>query len=275
MESKTLQTTSNRGAFIDPVALQQMDGLAKQLITSGALPSSIKNAAQMMMVMMAGYEAGMTPMESINSYYIVNGKVTIWGDAVIRQLRRHGWQIEWVESTDVVATVKINDGKQTHEESYTIEDAKVSGLVGKGTWKQYPKEMLRHKAIGRAVRFTCPEVLGGFYLKEELDDVDAPVSITATDEQIKEIDLLIDEIGAERSDVEKWVRSLHNCNINQLTQVNATKIINGLKGRRDKKNEDEKNIVDVEVVEAAKPEQNEESADTGAWEDAKSNEVKI
>lgn len=159
-----------RGEFMPQQALLQIETLAEKLKDSGAMPSSISNGAQLMMVFMAGYEAGLTPMESMQSYYIVNGKVTMWGSSVITQLKRAGYAIEWIESDETKATVKLTsgDGKHTHTETFTLEEAKNAGLTGKDTWKKYPKDMLRHKAVARAVRFFCPEVLGGHYMTEDI-----------------------------------------------------------------------------------------------------------
>jgi len=161
-----------RGEFLPQQAWAQIEALTAKLQGSGALPNSIKNSSQLAMVLLAGYEAGMTPMESINSYYIVNGKVTIWGSAVLVQLRRAGYKIKWLKTDDKIASLELvtPDGRDKHEETYTIEEAKASGLTGKDTWIKYPKQMLRHKAIAQAVRFFCPEVLGGFYMKEEVED---------------------------------------------------------------------------------------------------------
>lgn len=220
------------GPFTDPVALQQIDHIASRYINSGALPDSINNGAQLSMVLQAGYEAGMTPMESINSYYIVNGKVTIWGDAVIRQLRRAGWKIKWEQSDEMMARVTLNkDGESSHTEEYTIEEARNAGLTNKGPWQKYPKEMLRHKVIGRAVRFTCPEVLNGLYLKEELDGSDSFDNVTLTKDQINRIKQLTRDIGVEELEVRNFVKNKYGCEIEQLTIDNAGKVIRVLEKR--------------------------------------------
>lgn len=172
-----------RGEFMPPRALEQIKELTKDLVDSKALPATITNGAQLMMVLLAGFEAGMTPMESINGYYIVNGRVTIWGSAVLTQLKRAKYGLRWVESNDKTCTVEITtpDGKDKHTETFTFEEAVKAGLTGKDPWKKYPRNMLRWKALGNGVRFFCPEVLGGYYIKEEVDDDNgADVSIVQT-----------------------------------------------------------------------------------------------
>ncbi len=201
---------SRRAEFMNPVALQQIDAMAKKFIDSKALPTTITNGSQLAMVLMAGYEAGMRPMESINAYYIVNGKITIWGSAVIQQLRKAGWEITWGESTDKIATVTITHKKRSEKatETYTIEEAQAAGLTGKTPWQKYPKSMLRHKAIAQAVRFTCPEVLGGFYMKEDIDgsvlDVEATEKTVETKKLPEKFNKAIHASWNELAELKGW-----------------------------------------------------------------------
>jgi hypothetical protein len=175
-----------RSEFLPQTVLDQIEQVSSKLIESKALPSSILNGAQLTMVLMAGYEAGMKPMESINAYYIINGRLTIYGDASIRQLRRADYKIKWDESTDKTATVTLSKGSESHTETYTIEEATKAGLLSKIPWKNHPKDMLRWKCVARAIRFFCPEVLGGVqYFKEEAEDFDPekrePVHVEASE----------------------------------------------------------------------------------------------
>ena len=179
-----------RGEFLPQQALAQIETLTAKLKDSKALPPSITNGAQLMMVFLAGYEAGMTPMQSVSSYYIVNGRVTIFGDAVLRQLKQAGFSVEWVERTSERATVTITDPKKrTHTETFTFKEAEEAGLTTKDVWKKYKKDMLSWKALGRGVRFFCPEVLGGFYMKEEAEDF-TPETVRATDAQVVDVEVV-------------------------------------------------------------------------------------
>jgi len=257
------------GEFMNPTAFQQMETLSNKLIVSEALPKHIQNASQLLMVLLAGYEAGMGAMEAINSFYIVNGKCTIWGDAVLKQLRKGGWKVDWKNSTKETATVVISKGQEKYEETYTVQEARDAGLFGKaGIWEKYPKEMLRWKALGRNVRFNVPEVLGGFYLKEEMDGVTdvesepAPPT-TASQEEINRIIELVKEGGGKMEDLTKYIQKRYGCTLEQLTPDNAQKTIRALEKRlaekRDKeegddgmpKHDDEQpeEVIDVETEE--------------------------
>jgi hypothetical protein len=161
-------------------AWQQVMTMAEVLKDSKALPSSIQNQAQLAMVLLSGKEAGMGAMESLNSYYIVNGKVTIYGAAVMAQLRRAGYRVKWGKcDAKEVALTLISPSGDEHNESYTMEQAVKAGNTSKEVWQKYPVNMLRYKCLGNACRFFAPEVLYGHYIREEMDGNAAPVAIDA------------------------------------------------------------------------------------------------
>ena len=55
-------------------------------------------------------------------------------------------------------------------ETFTIDDAKMAGLSGKGPWKSYPRAMLFNRAISDGRRTFAPDLFGGGkgYTPEEL-----------------------------------------------------------------------------------------------------------
>lgn len=169
----TMNELTVRGSnFPSAEALEQINTLVAKLSESKALPAWCDNPGKLMMTVLAGREIGMGPMEALRSFYLVNGNFTVYGSAVITQLKRHGYKIAWGECSDKKATVTLTSpGGETHTDSFTIEEATTAGLVAKSdVWKKYPAKMLRWKAVGQAVRFFCPEVLNGSYIREEMDD---------------------------------------------------------------------------------------------------------
>jgi hypothetical protein len=167
------QAVSVPAVFSDG-SLNDMLAMAKYFMESKAVPSSLANEAQVFMVIKAGAEKGMQPVDSLQSFYIVNGRITMWGAAVPARLRQYGIFIKWVEKTDKKAVVTLIDKKEDidHTEEFTWEDASKAGLTGKDIWKKYPKNMLAFKALGNAVRFFCPHVLNGMYIAEDVMDED-------------------------------------------------------------------------------------------------------
>ena len=58
------------------------------------------------------------------------------------------------------------------EAVFSVADAKNADLWSKDIWKKYPKRMLQMRARAFCLRDTYADVLGGLYIREELDDMD-------------------------------------------------------------------------------------------------------
>lgn len=172
--------------WMNPKRWQVMTAMAQTFITSGALPDSIKNAAQLIMVMQAGYEAGMQPLESINAFYIVNGKITMYGDAVTAQVIKHGHIVEWgtCDGTEAEVTITRKDNGKSMTGKFTIAMANERGLTTysdgrpNAFWKKYPANMLKYKALGEIVDFIVPDALHGAPIKEVIEADMDPVIAT-------------------------------------------------------------------------------------------------
>jgi hypothetical protein len=52
--------------------------------------------------------------------------------------------------------------------TFSLEDAKRAQLVDKAVWKQYPRAMLRSRAVSEVVRTAFPECIAGLYTPEEM-----------------------------------------------------------------------------------------------------------
>lgn len=134
---------------------------------AGCFAGNIKNAEQAFAIIQAGYEMGIQPMEAVNSFYIVNGKITIYGTALSKRLRMHGWRIQVGKHDESKCEVTIKKGDE--EYSYTATKEEVIKL-GSNAYKKAPKDKLYWHAVSRIVRFSVPEVLGSVsYTHEEME----------------------------------------------------------------------------------------------------------
>ncbi len=152
-------------SYFDPVVWKQMKGMAESFRASGALPQE-DNTARLLMKIQAGYEMGMKPIESIKSFYFVKGTINIFGAAVIRRLREHGWTIEYKDEPNK-CTATITKGAEKHKDTFTFEEAEKSGwtkgLNGlKPGWYEGAnrKLKLRYGVTSLLVKTYVPEVLG-------------------------------------------------------------------------------------------------------------------
>lgn len=161
-------------AFMNPKRWQVMNVMAQTFLQSGALPATIKNAPQLIMVMQAGYEAGLQPLESMNAFYFVNGRLSMFGDTAISQVLKAGHDVEWGNCNAESATVKITrgDNGKSMSSTYTMAQAKARGLTGKDPWVKFPENMLKFKAFHMTAKFICPDALHGVPIKEDIEGGD-------------------------------------------------------------------------------------------------------
>lgn len=133
--------------------------------TSGKLiPSNIKTSEEAFAVMLAGRELGIPPMAAFREVYVVNGR-TMPSARVLMGLVQKGDPgaiFTWLDRSATKAHVRLRRSNgQTIEVEYTIEDAKVAGLLKNEVWTRFPKDMLAYKAVTRACRLGGADLITG------------------------------------------------------------------------------------------------------------------
>ena len=173
-----------------PTSMEDAFRLATAVVSSGMAPPDVKSQEDALVIILTGLEVGMPPMQALQRIALINGRTTIWGDAAIGLVRASGLLDsikEWV-TPDGVAHCKVRrkGDKTFHESTFSEADAKKAGLWDRknrdgspGMYQKYPKRMLQMRARGFALRDVFADVLGGMYLREELEGIDPePVDIT-------------------------------------------------------------------------------------------------
>lgn len=153
--------------LVNPIVWKQMKGMAKTMIESRAMPAHIQNEAQAIVVMQMGYEMGMKPMQAINSLYIVNGQVTVWGKAIAAQFIKHGYRLSFKDEPNKTTVTATHRNGFEATETFTFEEAEKSGYTksSKGLkfgWREGANRnlKLRYNALNKLAKTQCPEVLG-------------------------------------------------------------------------------------------------------------------
>lgn len=174
---KTKAVATTKTKVLDPIAFAQMNNLAQSLIAGGAASRDADTPEKLVVKLQAGYELGMQPVESLNSLYIVNGRVTIWGSALIKRLRTFGWSVSYKDESQEQCTIVVTKDGETIEDTFLYADAVASGYTnGAGIgWKagQNRKLKMRYGAASQLVKTYLPEVLGTIAGIKEVDE-DAP-----------------------------------------------------------------------------------------------------
>ena len=162
---------------LEPTSLDGLWRLAEMVAVSGLAPNGLESPAKICIAMAHGLEIGLKPMQAIQKIAVINGRPSIWGDAMIGLVLKSGLleefeeYFEGEEGTDSYRAVcKIKRvGLATAVQTYSVKDAIRAGLWGKkGPWTNHPKRMLKMRARAFALRDYFADVLGGMYMAEEL-----------------------------------------------------------------------------------------------------------
>jgi hypothetical protein len=163
-------------AFV-PQDSAQLLKLADVLARSGDLvPKHFQgNAPAITAAIMRGMEVGLNPMQALSSIAVINGRATLWGDALPALVQRAGHHIDvdyegQGDSLTAVATLTRSDGKKVVRR-FGLADAKRAQLLGKpGPWQSYPQRMIAHRARSWAIRDGAADALMGLQVAEEVSD---------------------------------------------------------------------------------------------------------
>ena len=141
----------------------------------GMAPKGFDTAEKVMVAIMAGAELGLPPFQSLQSFAVVNGRPTLWGDGLLAIVLREGVRVTETiegEGDDMIATCSVvrPNGVETVR-TFSAADAKAAGLLGKdGPWKQYRRRMMAMRARSWAIRDGCADMTRGIQVREEVDD---------------------------------------------------------------------------------------------------------
>jgi len=171
-------TKTGAGFALQPQNLTEAMQLADMLSKSGMVPKQyINNPQSTLVAMMMGSELGLNPIQSLQNIAVINGKPSIYADALLALVQNHpkfgGHEESFDEKTMTAAcTVWSKGDKNPHTVTFSQADAQQAGLWGKsGPWQQYPKRMLMWRARGYALRDKFADALGGLITAEEARDI--------------------------------------------------------------------------------------------------------
>ena len=171
----SLITTEQRHIGLTPQTIDEALRMADIMAKASIIPKDYQgNSGNILVAIQWGAELGLPPLQAMQSIAVINGRPSLWGDAVIGLVRGSGLLEsihEEVTDTQAICTVKRR-GEDPAERQFTMEDAKRAGLLGKpGPWSQYPKRMLQMRARAWALRDVFPDVLRGVSVAEEAQDI--------------------------------------------------------------------------------------------------------
>lgn len=168
-------------AALVPQSLDEAFRVSQAIAGSGLAPRGLDKPEQIMVAIMAGAELGLAPFQALQSFAVVNGRPTLWGDGLMAVARAQGIRAkEWMEGADDALTAHCEvtrpDTGEVIARSFSVADAKKASLWGKqGPWQSYPRRMLQMRARAWALRDGCADMLRGFQVREEVEDYQTTV----------------------------------------------------------------------------------------------------
>lgn len=205
-ETTTAVTTTTAKAPVaigrGGIQITDMDGLvrfANAVAKSGLAPKGIQTPEAICIALEMGLEVGLPPMAALQNIAVINGRPSIWGDAMLAVCRATGEVAEfseWYEqdgkklprnpvtfNDSTVAVCRVTRaGYEPAETGFSVADAKTAKLWGKeGPWSQYPARMLRFRARSFALRDSFGDALKGLRSAEEVSDDPVELAKPATE----------------------------------------------------------------------------------------------
>ncbi|WP_269497762.1 hypothetical protein [Castellaniella sp. S9] len=168
------ELTTGERFSLTPQSLDEAMRFAEILSESTIVPKDFaRNPGNILVAIQWGMELGLQPMQAMQNIAVINGRPSLWGDAVLA-LVRSSPLCEYVRESDdgETATCRVKRrGDEEHVSTFSMSDAKTAGLAGKsGPWAQYPKRMRQMRARAFALRDVFTDVLKGIPVTEELMD---------------------------------------------------------------------------------------------------------
>lgn len=165
------------GFALRPANMQEAMDFAGRLAHSSLAPKAYQNKPDdVLIAMMMGFEVGLNPLQAVQNIATINGRPSIWGDAMLALVQNHpsfkSIQETFDESSMTATCVVCRKNGQPHVVTFSQADAEKAKLWDKtGPWTQYPKRMLKLRARGYALRDQFADALLGLISAEEAQDM--------------------------------------------------------------------------------------------------------
>jgi hypothetical protein len=180
MSTNQITTSNNQFFFFSRENLENAFRLAKIFYESGCFANTVQSTQQALIILIAGAELGLKPIESMNCFYFLKGALRIYGFGLSKILSRAGVSFTFhTLNRKEVDVSYYKNGQLIQRLRYTIEDLKQlrnNNNQGFNVLDKYPEEKLVYHAHSRFLRYY---------------DVGASIPLTDYDQEI--IDSLNEE----------------------------------------------------------------------------------
>jgi len=187
---------------LSPTNFAELERFATIAAKSEFVPKEFRGRpADVMLAVQMGSELGLAPLQSLQNVAVINGKPSIYGDAMLAVCSASPLCSDISETFEgegeelAAVCVAQRKGRKPVTARFSVADARRAALWDKaGPWKQYPRRMLQMRARGFALRDAFPDVLRGLIAREEAEDYPGK-TIEAVAEPVVAAALPVDNSG--------------------------------------------------------------------------------
>lgn len=123
-------------------------------------------------IMLLAKELGVSPMIAVSGgFNNIQGKIEVSGRLMNQLIRQRGHTMKTKLCSGEICTIwgKRADTGEEMEVSYTIDEARISGLIRAGSpWTKTPSDMLFWRAVSRLAKRLFPDCIGSCYVEGEI-----------------------------------------------------------------------------------------------------------
>lgn len=210
-------TPPANGFSLQPKDMGEAMKIAAMIANSQLAPKDFRGKTEDTLVaMMMGQELGLNPMQAIQNIAVINGRPSVWGDALLALVQNHpafkSIEETFDDSTMTAKCIVTRKGGKPHVSTFSQADATTAGLWGRNTWAQYPKRMLAMRARGFALRNQFSDALCGLITREEAMDMPKDVNEAPDYSETKEVEgTLLPEYPQDsfKQNLSKWVDAIN------------------------------------------------------------------
>jgi hypothetical protein len=182
LQEELPMTTKNEVEKIQSVTQEIIpESLAKVFYASGIF-KDIKSEAQAVVKILAGREMGLTPIQSMNNVFLLEGKAGFETKVFLSKVKKSGkydYKVKFIYSADkklescetTFYSIRKDELIEIGTSSFSVYDAARLGLINKSNYKNYLNLMLFYRAASNGIKMFCPEILDGAVVKEEYQEV--------------------------------------------------------------------------------------------------------
>jgi len=152
--------------------------LGKLIAESGLF--GVNNPAQAAVLALEAYHQQRPVTELARRYHVIEGRLSMRADAMQAEFQADKGRVRWLESTGAVCRAEFSHpdfAPEPVEVEVTFAEMDRVGITKgksglKKNWRQFPRQMLRARAISEGVRMVHPGIVVGVYSPEEVSDFD-------------------------------------------------------------------------------------------------------